>query len=294
MSGSLPSFSVVVPTYRRPAQLAGCLAALAAVDYPGDRLEVIVVDDGGETPASSLGAARDALNLTLRRTPNQGPAAARNVGARASRHEFLAFTDDDCWPDRRWLRALARRVTEEPRRAVGGRTVNAVRGSACAEASQFIVDCVYAFYNADPDRPRFLISNNMAVSSDVFGEVGGFDPEFRTSEDREFCDRLLLGAHGMTYASDAIVRHSHELGIADFWRQHFGYGRGAWRFHRERARRGSGCLRNEIGFYATVPKLARLRLRRMPPAAAMRLLALLAVWQAANAAGFALEGATWR
>ncbi len=42
----LPSFSVVVATHGRPRQLAGCLAALADLDYPHDRFEVLVVDDG--------------------------------------------------------------------------------------------------------------------------------------------------------------------------------------------------------------------------------------------------------
>jgi GT2 family glycosyltransferase len=41
----LPSFSIVIPTYRRPERLASCLRALAELDYPRDRFEVIVVDD---------------------------------------------------------------------------------------------------------------------------------------------------------------------------------------------------------------------------------------------------------
>ena len=43
-------FSVIVPTYSRPAALSECLTALAALDYPPERFEVIVVDDGSDQP----------------------------------------------------------------------------------------------------------------------------------------------------------------------------------------------------------------------------------------------------
>ncbi len=41
-----PRCSIVVPTYQRPVALAACLESLAAQDYPRDRYEVIVVNDG--------------------------------------------------------------------------------------------------------------------------------------------------------------------------------------------------------------------------------------------------------
>ncbi len=43
-----PEFSIIVPTFNRPTQLAACLTALARLDYPRDRFEVVVVDDGSE------------------------------------------------------------------------------------------------------------------------------------------------------------------------------------------------------------------------------------------------------
>ena len=43
-------FSIIIPTYARPKQLAVCLEAIACLNYPRDRFEVIVVDDGSEAP----------------------------------------------------------------------------------------------------------------------------------------------------------------------------------------------------------------------------------------------------
>ena len=44
------TFSIVVPTYRRPDRLAACVESLAALDYPRERFQIIVVDDGSGNP----------------------------------------------------------------------------------------------------------------------------------------------------------------------------------------------------------------------------------------------------
>lgn len=83
-----PRFSVIVPGHGRPGPLAACLRALARQDYPADRYEVIVVDDGSEPPLGP-GDADDPRVRWLRQ-PHAGPAAARNAGAATARGELLS------------------------------------------------------------------------------------------------------------------------------------------------------------------------------------------------------------
>lgn len=281
------TFSVVVPTYRRPAQLAACLAALAALDYPRECFEVVVVDDGsGAPPRDVIETFEGRLDVKLCEREHAGPSAARNTGAARAGGEVLAFTDDDCAPDSNWLRALAARFEAHPTHAIGGRTVNALRDNLCSETSQLIIDTVYAHFNPDPDDALFFASNNLAVPAKLFREAGGFDESFTTSEDREFCDRWLARGMRLSFAPAAVVRHAHALGLGSLWRQHFGYGRGATRFHRAREARGAGRFRPDPDFYS---KLLRspFAAHRSPRAAA---LAALLVWsQAANTAGFVCE-----
>ncbi len=72
----VPSFSIVIPSYSRPGQLAECLRALSRLEYPRDRFEVIVVDDGGDRPLDEVIAPFESnLTLTLLRQANAGPAA---------------------------------------------------------------------------------------------------------------------------------------------------------------------------------------------------------------------------
>jgi GT2 family glycosyltransferase len=285
-----PAVSVIVPTCNRPDQLRACLEALTALDPPVGGFETIVVDDGGHaelTPA--IAAVRDRLAVELLRVPHGGPAAARNAGIRRARGTVLAFTDDDCRPRPDWLRVLSARLESKPTALVGGPTTNPVRASTCSEASQLIIDLVYKHYNAAPDNARFLASNNFAARADVLKAAGGFNEEFRTSEDRELCDRWRVAGRPLVFAPDAVVEHERPLSPVRFGAQHFAYGRGAYRYHRTRARRNSGRIRDEMDFYVSLPRLLRsaasgIERRRLPAFAG-----LLMLWQAANAAGFGWE-----
>ncbi|MDQ3650687.1 MAG: glycosyltransferase family 2 protein, partial [Acidobacteriota bacterium] len=138
-----PHISIIIPTYARPRQLAACLAALSELDYPRERFEVIVVNDGGEIFLSEMAPFRQQINVTLITQPNAGPATARNTGAAQAEGEFLAFTDDDCAPARDWLQALANRFATIPDQLIGGRTLNALDDNLCSTASQLLIDYLY-------------------------------------------------------------------------------------------------------------------------------------------------------
>ena len=105
---------MIVPTHRRPAQLAECLAALARLDYPSDRYEVIVVDDGGGMPLDEVLEPFRAHMAVTCLAGRRVAAAARNAGAARARGDLLAFTDDDCRPRPDWLRRLARAMRPSP------------------------------------------------------------------------------------------------------------------------------------------------------------------------------------
>jgi len=290
MRDNLPRCSIVVPTYRRQDQLAACLGSLAALDYPADRYEILVVDDGGDAPLDEIveiGRARVAT--TLLRQPRQGPAAARNLGAARAGGELIAFTDDDCRPTPRWLRALADAHVRAPQLAVGGHTRNALTGNPFSITSQMIIDAGYDWHNADRGDARFMASNNFAFPAAGFHEIGGFDPTFRTSEDRDLCDRWVAAGRRMRYVPDAVVEHHHELTLRGFCRQHFGYGRGARRFHRAFAERSGRRIRIEPSFYAG---LHRRGWRQPGVGRKLQIQAALAIWHVVNLAGYLHQGWT--
>jgi len=282
-------FSIIVPTYARPRQLAACLEAIARSNYPSDRFEVIVVDDGSNTPPEDVvDSFRNRLSLTLLTQINSGPACARNTGAWRAKGEFLAFIDDDCAPADDWLRSLASCLTHSPDTMVGGRTINALPHNPFAATSQLMTDAVYAYYNADGRRANFFTTNNMAVPAEAFRTLSGFDASFpfAASEDREFCERWLRQGHHTIYAPEAIVNHAHDLTFLGFCRQHFIYGRGALHFHSVRARQGWEPIHPDSNFYL---HLFRYPLAQSSGGRALLLEVLFALSYAAYTAGFVWE-----
>lgn len=280
-------FSVIIPTYNRPQQLADCVTSLVKLEYPRDRFEVIIMDDGGDKPLDSVIAPfQDHLNIALLRQNNAGPAAARNRAAQQAQGKYLAFTDDDCRPAPNWLTALEACFTKAPQDIVGGRTVNALPDNPYSMTSQNIISMGYEHYNAVRDQARFFASNNMVVPAEQFRELGGFDESFRTSEDRELCDRWIQHGYQMTYAPEVVIYHAHPMSLKSFWKQHFSYGQGAFRFHKNRSEKGWGSLQIEKGYYLN---LLRYPFKNGQGKDGLVLTAVLIVSQVANAAGFFWE-----
>jgi GT2 family glycosyltransferase len=288
------TFSVIIPTYARPARLAACLEALAGLDYPRAHYEVIVVDDGSPRPPRAVvrecaERAGSSFQVTLVERPHAGPAAARNAGAAQARGDFLAFTDDDCQPAANWLAELSARLLDHPDHIVGGRTINALSGNLFASASQLLVDHLYEQHRSGSTDTGFFTSNNLALARDAFQALGGFDETFplAAGEDRELCDRWLRGGGRLAFSPEAIVHHTHALTLRGFWRQQRNYGRGAYRFHRVRARERRGTVQLESrSFYLD---LLCCPLRQFPAFRALPLMALMALSQVAIATGFFAE-----
>ena len=90
-SGDLPSVSLIIAAHDEEAVIADKLANALALDYPRDRLELIVASDGSAdrtVDASRAAGADSVLDL-----PRGGKIAAQNAAAESARGEILAFSD---------------------------------------------------------------------------------------------------------------------------------------------------------------------------------------------------------
>ncbi len=285
-----PSVSVVIPTFGRQEALHACLRALAGLDYPRERLEIVVVDDGSPMPVEP---PRDEhcreLAVRVIRQGNRGPACARNLGAERASGQILAFTDDDCAPRAGWLKTLVAALDAEPRALVGGITRNALGENLFAEASQELVGFLYGYFpEADALLP-FFTSNNIAMSRELFRGLGGFDESFRFSaaEDRDLSERWAAQVGPLRFVPEAVLDHRHHMGPGRFLRQHHLYGRGAVHLARRRQSRGQPIPRPEpISFYI---RMLRHPFKRHGRMRGLALAALVAVAQLANLTGIARE-----
>ncbi len=281
-------FTVIIPTYNRFDQLLQCLDAVSNQSFPHNRFEVVVVDDGSRKEVDLQGLFFP-MEVTVIRQPNQGPAAARNRGAAIARGRFLAFTDDDCEPDIRWLFSLAGVFTEDPACLAGGRMINRLTDNPYSSASQLLLDTAYSFQRKQRYSNPFFASSNLAVPRDRFLDLGGFDTAFSTAEDRDFCDRWALDGGRMREIPQAVVYHSHSMVLASFFNQHYRYGRGAWKFFRSHSARNAPDSTLKWRFYPWIFHSILTETRGMSYPAVLRSAGLMVITQVANFLGFFVE-----
>jgi glycosyltransferase involved in cell wall biosynthesis len=259
-----PTFSVVVPTYNRPAALVACLESLSRLEYPAGAWELIVVNDGG---ADSFTAVSDdllnSLPLQLLAVPHKGPAAARNAGARQARGEFLAFTDDDCQVTPGWLAAFEAGFADGRWHALGGQSLSPFLQNRAERAWQHLTDFLNVFMQDDAGNALLLISNNVAYRRELFLRLGGFNESFplAAAEDMELSYRLLAAGYRQRIWPSAQIWHYHHLSAWGHIRQQFRYGRGGYYFNRALARNPSAHLRPLYLNEAFLPSL-RQSMRR--------------------------------
>lgn len=193
--------SVVVPTFNRPDALDRCLTALAAQEFDPDGYEIVVADDAAsEATRRQVAAWADFSDVAIRYVVSvaaHGPAAARNAGWRSAKGRTIAFTDDDCIPDPRWL-AEGVVAIESGAEAVSGRVIVPLpkrptdyeRDAAGLQSAEFV-------------------TANCLVRRDALEAIGGFDERYAAAwrEDSDLQFSLLERGFRIVRAPGAVVVH---------------------------------------------------------------------------------------
>ncbi|MGE0448700.1 MAG: glycosyltransferase family 2 protein [Vicinamibacterales bacterium] len=219
------SISVVIATRNRQALLSATLAALARQDWPADRVEIIVADNGSvDDTASVVSSAAGAPGAPAVRylfVTEPGKSAAVNQALAIAGSDIIAFTDDDVRPESGWLRALATAFEETGADFVAGRILPHWESPPPAWLSPAVYGVIAVPANGDrrlaitSDCQEVIpIGANMAVRTSVVHEVGGLrndlgkiEGSLRTGEDHEFFLRMLRAGCRGVYEPSAIVHH---------------------------------------------------------------------------------------
>jgi len=217
--------SLIIPTFERPRVLCETLRALAQVDYPKDRWEAVVVDDGSkpETLATIMDwiAASNAPVGLVRQT-HRGPAAARNSGARAAAGKVLIFLDNDCLVAPSFIRRHLQVLKENPGCWVVGRVVHPSELRRTA-FGRYRDDCWEAFHRSqqqgEPSETEGITAANLALWRSDFSDLGGFDEEFAiaSSEDWELGQRARdIGIRVLYDPQNAVVHNDWAVSLDHF------------------------------------------------------------------------------
>ncbi|GAM11454.1 putative mycofactocin biosynthesis glycosyltransferase MftF [Geobacter sp. OR-1] len=221
-----PAVSIVIPVKDREDELARCLASLNRIKYPKERLQVIVVDDGS-TDLSPVLAQLYGAKVVPSGGTGRGPAAARNVGARAATGEILAFIDSDCTASPGWLSELIPAFSDPRLAAVGGYVDGMCRESAVDRYESVMSSLSLGSRErtgSSGDDTFYLPSCNLLVRRGLFNAVGGFRDEMHVGEDVDLTWRLRDQGWTIGYLPAGRIYHEHRSSVRSFMSRRFDYG----------------------------------------------------------------------
>ena len=221
----IPSVSVIIPVHNRPDEIRACIEALLRLDYPREKLEILVVDDAStdHTPEVVSG-----LPVTLiRLLENKQAPFCRNLGARRACGEILAFIDSDCLASPSWLKELVPVFNDRTVAAVGGKVDSYYDRKGLDRYEQVMSSLNGGDWprRSKEKEPFFYVpSCNLLVRKEVFLSVGGFQEELVVGEDVDLCWRLQDQGHPVEYRPVGIVYHRHRNRLKAFCCRRFDYG----------------------------------------------------------------------
>lgn len=112
-----PTVSLIIAAHNEAGVIAVKLANVLSLDYPADRLEVIVASDGSDDGTEAIVGTFAAQGVRLLALPRQGKAAALNAAAAAAQGDVLVFSDANSIYARDAIRELVRPLADP---TVGG------------------------------------------------------------------------------------------------------------------------------------------------------------------------------
>jgi hypothetical protein len=194
-----PVVSFVIPVRNDAARLDRCLQSIAANDYPADRVQVIVADNGSTDGSAAVARTHGATVLSL---PGIRLGELRNRAAAAGSGEILAFVDADHEIVDDWIGSAVDSLTDPAVAAAGAACIPPQPGTWV----QRLYDRLRR-HPAERQAVDWLGSGNMAVKRAAFDAAGGFDVSLETCEDVDLCRKLR--ARGFGIVADPRLLNTH-------------------------------------------------------------------------------------
>lgn len=189
MSAAVPRVSIVMPVFDAGPHLEQALASVAAQTHRD--VELVIVDDGSTDPRTLaiLDAAANRPGVTLHRTENRGPSAARNLAIERSRGALVLPLDADDYLAPTYLARTVPLLDADPALGIAYTWIGLVgHHHGVWRTGGFTVEELLA---------RCTVHVCALYRREVWQDVGGYDPRFvHGGEDWDFW--LTAASRGWT------------------------------------------------------------------------------------------------
>lgn len=193
--------SIQICTYNRANLIVKALDALFKQDYPKDKYEIVLVDDGStDGTAEAVKALNPPCKFTYLHQENSGLSTGRNKGIKAASGEIILFVDDDIMASEELLSEHMKSHRESPHSVVRGWVNHVDNLEEPGKQPKFTMQDIST---------AFFWTSNVSVAKKYLEEAGLFDERFKEYgwEDLELGLRLKSLGLQLKYNRNAIVYH---------------------------------------------------------------------------------------
>jgi cellulose synthase/poly-beta-1,6-N-acetylglucosamine synthase-like glycosyltransferase len=209
--GLKPYFSIIVPVKNEERVMDRLLDSLSNIDYPQNKLEVIIIEDGStdKTNDICMNYAKEHDNVKILHKPlSDGKPSALNYGLSQAQGDIVAIFDADNVPAQDALSAVVTYFEDPKVAAVQGRTssINSKENMLTQFISYEEAVWCEAYLRGKDVLNLFvhLKGSCQFIRRDVLQQLHGFD-ESVLSEDMEISARLIENDYKIRYASDVVA-----------------------------------------------------------------------------------------
>jgi GT2 family glycosyltransferase/glycosyltransferase involved in cell wall biosynthesis len=224
----LPAVTIVVLNYNGLVHLEDCFSSVTQLDYPPDRLELMLVDNASTDGSVEYVQTHYPQVRIVRCPENRGLGAGNNVGARETTSPYVVFLNNDMRVLPQFVHGMLQALQSDPLAVCASAKIlnwDGTRFDFAGSASHF-AGHAYPVAWEKPFRPDqftkveptlFPCGGAMLIDRQVFLDVGGFDESyFIYYDDLDLGWRLWLFGYNVVFAPDAIAYHRHRGTMRSF------------------------------------------------------------------------------
>ncbi|MBU0457428.1 MAG: glycosyltransferase family 2 protein [Nanoarchaeota archaeon] len=208
---NFPLFTVIVPAYNEEKSIQETLTSLINLDYPNDKLEIIVVNDGSKDKTESiveeLIKANPSKNICLINQKNQGKGNAMNKGLARAKGEYFACLDADSFVSSDAIKKMLP-IFEEDKDVAAVCPLLKVKdpGTTLQKVQwcEYIINMFYKSLNSKINCIHVTPGPFSVYKTKVINDLGGYDEETIT-EDLEIAIRLQKHQYKIVQTFDTTV-----------------------------------------------------------------------------------------
>lgn len=224
----LPFVSIIIPAKNEEKLLRGCISSLHQLNYPKEKIEIIIVD--GLSTDNTAGVALE-MGAKVIRNVKQTVSPGRNVGFENAKGDLIAFTDADCIVDPNWLSNCIKYFENDQTVAcAGGPNLTPADESNFGKAVGFVFDqpvfaagSIHARVLAEVKEVSSIPGCNAIYRQSVLAKVMPLDESMLTGDDTLLNRKILDLGCRLLYTPDVIVFHYRRPTPRTLWRQFYRY-----------------------------------------------------------------------